>query len=258
MDKTGSKVLSKERSASDKSESNAKRAFSFPFLLSPADTSSGNLQRFQAAFHRRSDLIRFSGQDTLSGDKNVIPIVFGFGKNGKKCSTDDPAGSVALHGVSKFLGCGDAIAHPAIFVLYHIADKKRADFALTLIIRPFEFLIQCQCLRLDGSLHRCDRPLSLALVSLSKRRSGSDPGGKAEKKQLELPTCRQAAPVRVLSETISGRSGSRRGSVAQSGSAAGTSSGQDLAAVGGGHSLSEAMDLLSVKLFGLVSSFHCS
>ena len=44
--------------------------------------------------------------------------------------------------------------------------------------------------------------------------------------------------------------------VGQSGSALGTSAGQDLAAVCGGHSLSEPMDLASLSLFGLISSEH--
>ena len=44
--------------------------------------------------------------------------------------------------------------------------------------------------------------------------------------------------------------------VGQSGSALGTSAGQDLTAVCGGHSLSEPMDLASLSLFGLISSEH--
>ena len=44
------------------------------------------------------------------------------------------------------------------------------------------------------------------------------------------------------------------GSVAQSGSAFGAAAGQDLAAVGGGHSLAEAADLGAVALLGLVGT----
>ena len=44
----------------------------------------------------------------------------------------------------------------------------------------------------------------------------------------------------------------------QSGSALGASAGQDLAAVGGSHSLSEPMDFASLSLFGLISSEHRS
>ena len=44
--------------------------------------------------------------------------------------------------------------------------------------------------------------------------------------------------------------------VGQSGSALGTSAGQDLAAVRGGHSFSEPMDFASLSLFGLISHFH--
>ena len=46
--------------------------------------------------------------------------------------------------------------------------------------------------------------------------------------------------------------------VGQSGSALGTSAGQDLAAIGGRHSLSEPMDFASLSIFGLISSEHCS
>lgn len=44
--------------------------------------------------------------------------------------------------------------------------------------------------------------------------------------------------------------------VGQSGSALGTSAGQDLAAVRGGHSFSEPMDFASLSLFGLIGSEH--
>ena len=44
----------------------------------------------------------------------------------------------------------------------------------------------------------------------------------------------------------------------QSGSALGASAGQDLAAIGGSHSLSEPMDFASLSLFRLISSEHRS
>ena len=40
-------------------------------------------------------------------------------------------------------------------------------------------------------------------------------------------------------------------------SALGTTASQDLAAVGGSHSLAEAMDLLAVELLGLIGTFRC-
>ena len=44
----------------------------------------------------------------------------------------------------------------------------------------------------------------------------------------------------------------------QSGSALGASAGQDLAAIGGSHSLSEPMDFASLSLFRLIGSEHRS
>ena len=46
--------------------------------------------------------------------------------------------------------------------------------------------------------------------------------------------------------------------VGQSGSALGASAGQDLAAIGGSHSLSEPMDFASLSLFRLIGSEHRS
>ena len=46
--------------------------------------------------------------------------------------------------------------------------------------------------------------------------------------------------------------------VAQAGTALGAAASQDLAAVGGSHSLAEAMLLLSLNLFRLISSQHYS
>ena len=40
-------------------------------------------------------------------------------------------------------------------------------------------------------------------------------------------------------------------------SALGAATGEDLAAVGGSHSLAEAMDLLAVELLGLIGTFRC-
>ena len=45
--------------------------------------------------------------------------------------------------------------------------------------------------------------------------------------------------------------------VAQAGTALGAAASQDLAAVGGSHSLAEAMDLLAVELLGLIGTFRC-
>ena len=45
--------------------------------------------------------------------------------------------------------------------------------------------------------------------------------------------------------------------VAQAGTALGAAASQDLAAVGGSHSLAEAVDLLAVKLLGLIGTFRC-
>ena len=42
--------------------------------------------------------------------------------------------------------------------------------------------------------------------------------------------------------------------VAQAGTALGAAASQDLAAVGGSHSLAEAMDLLAVELLGLIGA----
>ena len=44
--------------------------------------------------------------------------------------------------------------------------------------------------------------------------------------------------------------------VAQAGTALGAAASQDLAAVGGSHSLAEAMDLLAVQFLGLICPFH--
>ena len=46
-------------------------------------------------------------------------------------------------------------------------------------------------------------------------------------------------------------------SVGQTGAALGAATGQDLAAVGGSHSLAEAMNLLAVQLLGLIGTFRC-
>ena len=46
-----------------------------------------------------------------------------------------------------------------------------------------------------------------------------------------------------------------RFSVGQAGTALGAATGQDLAAVGGSHSLAEAVDLLAVELLGLIGTF---
>ena len=44
--------------------------------------------------------------------------------------------------------------------------------------------------------------------------------------------------------------------MAQAGAALGAAAGQNLAAVGGSHSLAEAMDLLAVELLGLIGTFR--
>ena len=45
--------------------------------------------------------------------------------------------------------------------------------------------------------------------------------------------------------------------VAQAGTALGAAASQDLTAVGGSHSLAEAVDLLAVELLGLIGTFRC-
>ena len=45
--------------------------------------------------------------------------------------------------------------------------------------------------------------------------------------------------------------------VGKTSAALGAATGQDLAAVGGSHSLAEAVDLLAVELLGLVGTFRC-
>ena len=45
--------------------------------------------------------------------------------------------------------------------------------------------------------------------------------------------------------------------VGQTSAALGAATSQDLAAVGGSHSLAEAVDLLAVELLGLVGTFRC-
>ena len=45
-------------------------------------------------------------------------------------------------------------------------------------------------------------------------------------------------------------------SVGQAGAALGTAAGQDLPAVGGSHTLAEAMDLGAMKLLGLIGTNH--
>ena len=45
--------------------------------------------------------------------------------------------------------------------------------------------------------------------------------------------------------------------VGQTGTALGAAAGQDLTAVGGSHSLAEAVDLLAVQLLGLIGTFRC-
>ena len=45
--------------------------------------------------------------------------------------------------------------------------------------------------------------------------------------------------------------------VGQTGAALGAAAGQDLAAVGGSHSLAEAVDLLAVQLLGLIGTLGC-
>ena len=45
--------------------------------------------------------------------------------------------------------------------------------------------------------------------------------------------------------------------VAQAGTALGAAASQDLAAVGGSHSLAEAVDLLAMELLGLIGTFRC-
>ena len=45
--------------------------------------------------------------------------------------------------------------------------------------------------------------------------------------------------------------------VGQTSAALGAAAGQDLAAVGGSHSLAEAVDLLAVQLLGLIGTFGC-
>ena len=45
--------------------------------------------------------------------------------------------------------------------------------------------------------------------------------------------------------------------VAQAGTALGAAASQDLAAVGGCHSLAETVDLLAVQLLGLIGTFRC-
>ena len=46
-------------------------------------------------------------------------------------------------------------------------------------------------------------------------------------------------------------------SVGQTGAALCAATSQDLAAVGGSHSLAEAVDLLAVELLGLIGTFRC-
>ena len=46
-------------------------------------------------------------------------------------------------------------------------------------------------------------------------------------------------------------------SVGQTGAALGAATGQDLAAVGRGHSLAETVDLLAMQLLGLIGTFRC-
>ena len=45
--------------------------------------------------------------------------------------------------------------------------------------------------------------------------------------------------------------------VGQTGAALGAATSQDLTAVGGSHSLAEAVDLLAVQLLGLIGTFGC-
>ena len=45
--------------------------------------------------------------------------------------------------------------------------------------------------------------------------------------------------------------------VGKTSAALGAATGQDLAAVGGSHSLAEAVDLLAVELLGLIGTFRC-
>ena len=49
----------------------------------------------------------------------------------------------------------------------------------------------------------------------------------------------------------------QRDSVRQSAAALCTAAGQNLAAIGGGHSLAEAMHLGTVQLFGLIGTLRC-
>ena len=45
--------------------------------------------------------------------------------------------------------------------------------------------------------------------------------------------------------------------VGQTGTALGAAASQDLTAVGGGHSLAEAVNLLAMQLLGLIGTFRC-
>ena len=45
--------------------------------------------------------------------------------------------------------------------------------------------------------------------------------------------------------------------VGQTGAALGAATGQDLAAIGGSHSLAETVDLLAMQLLGLIGTFRC-
>ena len=60
-----------------------------------------------------------------------------------------------------------------------------------------------------------------------------------------------------LRRLLSSVSRTVRFSVGQTGAALGAATGQDLAAVGGCHSLAETVDLLAVQLLGLIGTFRC-
>ena len=61
--------------------------------------------------------------------------------------------------------------------------------------------------------------------------------------------------LRRLLSSVSRARSSR--SVGQAGAALGAATGQDLAAVGGSHSLAEAVDLGAMQLLGLIGTFRC-